>query len=111
MNARRDTCNGLALGDILRDNRAGTDDRARSDHDAAHHDRAGSDRGTRFHAHRKKRPVVSPRKLAARIRSFRKLVVDEDDTVANEDLVPDLDTIADEAVALDLAASSDHGAP
>src|SRR6266550_3438543 len=104
MNARRNSGHRLALGDILRHHRAGTDDRARSDYDAAHHDRAGSDRGTGAHAHRKKRPVVNSRELAVRIRSFRKLVVDEDDTVANEDLVADLDTVADEAVALDLAA-------
>src|SRR5207249_4784300 len=43
-------------------------------------------------------------------RRARARVVDEEDAVTDEDLVPDLDAVAHEAVALDLAAGADRGA-
>src|SRR6266511_2126158 len=44
-------------------------------------------------------------------RRARTLIVDEDDSVPDENLIVDLDAVADERMALDLAVCSDDRAP
>lgn len=92
-----------------------------SDHCSTSHERAGADPHS-AHDHRTRsecraafyhasfeHPVVLCCKRSRIVRRAREPVIDEQYSVADEDLVTDLHTSANERMALDLAPRSDHG--
>src|SRR5204863_5259707 len=99
----------LARRNVPRDDRARTDERAGSDADSTKHDDARSERRAALDNRAHELPVRISLELARLGRRARKLVVDEERAVAYEDLVLNLDTGADKAVTLDLAARAYNG--
>jgi predicted O-methyltransferase YrrM len=108
--ARRVPGDDRAGLDILRDYRAGPDQCTCADSDPTHDHCAGTKGCAALHHRRQEPPVLFAQELATLVGRPRSFVVDEEDAVADEDLVPDLDAVADERVALDLAAGADFRA-
>ena len=76
-------------GDVPGHHRAGADRRPGADPDAAEDRRAGADRGAALDHGPQQLPVGLALQLAVGVGRPRALVVDEDDPVADEDLVLD----------------------
>src|SRR5262245_43415337 len=91
---------------IACDDRSGTDERPSTDPHSSEDHAARAEAGSFLDDRAKKRPVVCGLQAAVLGGRTRGLVVDEEDAVPDEDLVVDVDSFADEAVALDLAAGT-----
>src|SRR5215211_1881906 len=101
--------NSLARCDVARDDGAGADERTLTDPSAAQDNRAGPERRTMLDNGTHEQPVVLGLQRAQLARRTRELIVDEQDAMADENLVLDRDPCADERMALDLAPRTDHG--
>src|SRR5207249_1752394 len=98
----------LARRDVPGDDGACANECAGADPDAAEHDDARAERRAALDDGAHELPVGICLELARVSRRARKLVVDEERAVADENLVLDLDACADERMTLDFAASADH---
>src|ERR1700691_5622103 len=104
MQARRKARDNRARGHVADHHRARSDQRARSNFDSAHHDRAAADRRTLAHHGVFHLPVLLRGQLAVAGGCARIAVVDEDNAVADEDFVLDGDAGAYEGVSRDFTA-------
>ena len=96
-------------GNVLGDNATGADEGAFADCDAAKQGGIGADRGSAFHQCGEALPVCFGLQAAANIGSAGEEVVGEHHAVADEDLILQGDTLADEGVARNLAAVANLG--
>ena len=94
---------------VFGDHAAGADDGILADGEAAKDGSVGADGGAFFDYYGHDLPVGFGLQTAAGGCGPGVAIVDEHDTVADEDLVLDGHPLADEGVALDLAVSADGG--
>src|SRR5947207_6666919 len=100
----RVTCDDRIIGDVLRYNTSSADGSAHTDSDAAKHRGSRTDRGALFHQSRHTSPVGFRLQISLGRGRPRIKIVDENDTMPNEDLVFDLHAFANEGMAGDFAA-------
>jgi hypothetical protein len=108
---RRDTRDRFAGCDVACYDRTSADESLGPDADATENNDAGAERGPPLDDDTLELPVALALKKPCSGRRARDLVVDEQDSVPDENLVLDLDAVADQGVALNLAVRADDRAP
>src|SRR5215471_12908271 len=106
--ARGVACHDGVVRHVARDERAGTDDRTHSDRDLGEDRGIAADRRAATYAGPQNLPIRFGLKIALSGCGARVTVICEHDAVPHEDLVLDLDPLADEAVRGDLAVLADR---
>jgi hypothetical protein len=105
---RRDAGHDRVGGNVSGDHGAGSYESPRPDSNAAEDDHSGAEGGTALDHGSQEGPIGIALGSAFFGRCARKLVVDEENPMTDEDLVFDFDAVADEGVARDLASRADH---
>jgi hypothetical protein len=101
--------NGRSGSNVPGHHRPGANDRIFSDSDSAQDRGPAANTRTSFHDRGDCFPIIIGLQKAFVGSSARNFIVDEDDTMANEDFILNRDTFADETVTRDLTLTADAG--
>ena len=101
------TCNNCSCRDVFDDHAAGADDGSGADGKSAEDGGIGSDGGTGFDPRWNDFPVILGLQGTGCVGCPGIFVIDEHDTVSDEDIVFDGNTFADKGVARDFAIFAD----